>query len=173
MTMTLFLMCIKIFFCRVLDVSLATLRTILTVKGKRLMAALAGFFEVMIWFLVVRNAFNSSESGIVLAIAYAGGFAAGTYIGGLVAKKVIKGTVDVHIVTSGHNDELFSAIRSRGYAVTTVNVNSSEFGGEKYMGFAEVKTSNLEDFKKIVYQYDPGAFISVQETTYVHNGFIK
>ncbi len=171
MTTTLFLLCLKIFFCRILDVSLMTLRTILTVKGKKLMAALAGFFEVMIWFLVVRNALSSNESGIALAIAYAAGFATGTYIGGLIAKRVIKGTVDVHIVTS--NSELFSEIRSKGYAVTTVNVNSSEFGGEKYMGFAEVKTSNLEDFKKIVYQYDPGAFISVQETTYVHNGFIK
>ena len=171
MTMSLFLMCLKIFFCRILDVSLMTLRTILTVKGKKLMAAIAGFFEVMIWFLVVRNALSSNESGIALAIAYAAGFATGTYIGGLIAKKVIKGTVDVHIVTS--NSDLFSQIRSAGYAITSVNVNSSEYGGEKYMGFAEITSTSLEDFQKIVYQHDPHAFISVQETTYVHNGFIK
>ena len=171
--MTLLLMCLKIFFCRILDVSLGTIRTILTVKGKPVFAALSGFLEVMIWFLVVRNAFNSDESGIILAIAYAGGFAAGTYIGGLLASKVIKGTVDVRIVTSDKNAELFAAIRRAGFAVSTVNVNPSEFAGEKYMGFAEIKASHLEKFKKLIYDYDPQAFVSVRETKYVHNGFIK
>ncbi len=166
-------MCLKIFFCRILDVSLGTLRTILTVKGKPLVAALTGFFEVMIWFLVVRNAFNSEESGIILAIAYAGGFAAGTFIGGRIAGKVIRGTVDVRIVTSNKNDAVFSEIRKQGYAVSTVTVNPSEFSGEKYMGFAEIKASNLEKFKKLIYEHDPHAFVSVRETKYVHNGFIK
>ena len=43
--MTLFLMCIKIFFARVIDVSLGTFRTINTVKGRNSIAALIGIID--------------------------------------------------------------------------------------------------------------------------------
>ena len=42
----LLISCIKIFFCRIMDVSLGTVRTILTVKGKTLLSAVIGFAEV-------------------------------------------------------------------------------------------------------------------------------
>ncbi|MBQ8996018.1 MAG: DUF2179 domain-containing protein [Oscillospiraceae bacterium] len=173
MTLSLFLLCLRIFFSRILDVSLATVRTMLTVKGKTKTAALVGFVEIMIWFLAVRTAFNSDEAGIVLAIAYAGGFATGTFIGGLLSSKLIKGTVTVEIVTSGKDDNLITAIRNAGFAVTVVNVNSSEYSGEKYMLFAQIASDRLEEFKKLVYDNDDKAFIIVQESKYVYNGFIK
>ena len=171
--MALFWLCVKIFFSRILDVSLGTVRTMLVVKGKTKLASLVGFVEIMIWFLVVRTAFNSSEAGIILAIAYAGGYAAGTYIGGILAKKLIKGTVTVQIVTSGKNDDLIAEIRNSGFAVTVVNVNSSEYSGEKYMLFAQIASDRQDEFKALIYKNDPTAFIIVQESKYVYNGFIK
>ena len=173
MSVSLLLLCLKIFFARILDVSLGTIRTMLTVKGKPNAAACVGFIEIIIWFLAVRTAFNSDEAGIVLAIAYAGGFAAGTFIGGKISAKLIKGTVTVQIVTSGKDDNLISAIRSAGFAVTVVNVNSSEYSGEKYMLFSQIASNRLTEFKKLMYDMDPTAFIIVQESKYVYNGFIK
>ena len=173
MSTSLLLLCLRIFFSRILDVSLATVRTMLTVKGKSKTAACVGFVEIIIWFLAVRTAFNSDEAGIILAIAYAGGFAAGTFIGGIISSKFIKGTVTVQIVTSGKNDDLISAIRNAGFAVTVVNVNSSEYSGEKYMLFAQIASDRLSEFKQLVYDKDDRAFIIVQESKYVYNGFIK
>ena len=46
--MTTFLMCIKIFCARLIDVSLGTFRTINTVKGKDLAAASIGLIEIII-----------------------------------------------------------------------------------------------------------------------------
>lgn len=50
--MSLFILCTKIFIARIVDVSLATFVTVLTVKGKRLVATIFGFIDVIIWFLV-------------------------------------------------------------------------------------------------------------------------
>ena len=36
-------LCLKIFFVRILDVSLGTVRTMFTVKGNRITASLVGF----------------------------------------------------------------------------------------------------------------------------------
>ncbi|MBQ2086209.1 MAG: DUF2179 domain-containing protein [Oscillospiraceae bacterium] len=173
LTKEVIILCLKIFFSRILDVSLGTLCTIFTVKGKSKTASLIGFVQIMIWFLAVRTAFNSSEGGLLLAIFYAGGYAVGTYVGGILAKKLIKGTANVQIVSSTKDDKLVNAIRDAGFGISVVNVNPSQFGGEKYMIFAEVDTKRIEELRSLIYSIDSKAFITVQETKIVYNGFIK
>ncbi len=173
LTKEVIILCFKIFFSRILDVSLGTLCTIFTVKGKSKTASLIGFVQIMIWFLAVRTAFNSSEGGLLLAIFYAGGYAVGTYVGGILAKKLIKGTANVQIVSSTKDDKLVNAIRDAGFGISVVNVNPSQFGGEKYMIFAEVDTKRIEELRSLIYSIDSKAFITVQETKIVYNGFIK
>ena len=86
--MLLFL-CLKIFFVRIIDVSLGTVRTIFSVKGKNLIASLIGFVEITVWFLVVKEALNTTESGLIIGISYSLGFAVGTYVGGILSNKFI------------------------------------------------------------------------------------
>ena len=94
------LLCVKIFFCRILDVSLSTVRTILSVRGKTLQATAIGFFETLVWFLIVREALASDAGGLALAVSYAGGFAAGTFVGGQLANLLIKGDLTLQVITS-------------------------------------------------------------------------
>lgn len=173
LTKDVLILCLKIFFSRILDVSLGTLCTIFTVKGKSKTASLIGFVQIMIWFLAVRTAFNSDQGGILLALFYAGGYAVGTYVGGLLAKKLIKGTATVQIVSSSRDDTLINAIRDAGFAISVVNVNPSQFGGEKYMIFAEIDTKRIDELRSLIYSIDSKAFITIQESKFVYNGFIK
>ena len=172
-TKDVLILCLKIFFSRILDVSLGTLCTIFTVKGKSKTASLIGFVQIMIWFLAVRTAFNSDQGGILLALFYAGGYAVGTYVGGLLAKKLIKGTATVQIVSSSRDDTLINAIRDAGFAISVVNVTPSQFGGEKYMIFAEIDTKRIDELRSLIYSIDSRAFITIQESKLVYNGFIK
>ena len=41
------------------------------------------------------------------------------------------------------------------------------------MIFSEIKSSQLAEFKELVYSLDNKAFVTVQETKYVYNGFFK
>lgn len=172
-TKEVLILCFKIFFSRIMDVSLGTLCTIFTVRGRTRTASLIGFVQIMIWFLAVRTAFSSSEGGLLLAIFYAGGYAVGTYVGGVLANKLIRGTATVQVVSSSRDDDLINAIREAGFAISVVNVNPSQFGGEKYMIFAEIDTKRIEELKSVIYSVDEKAFITVQETKYVFNGSIK
>ena len=74
------LLCLKIFFTRIIDVSLGTFRTIVLIKGRNILAGIIGFFEVFVWFVIVQEALNTSTS-IWVALFYSFGFAAGTIIG--------------------------------------------------------------------------------------------
>ena len=112
----IYILCLKIFLVRILDVSLGTFRTILTVKGKTLYASLVGFFEILVWFLIVKEALNTTESGLIIGISYSLGFAVGTYVGGILSNKFIVMPVSVQIVTSKFEDLLVSLKEKFGYS---------------------------------------------------------
>ena len=76
----MFLICLKIFAARIVDVTLGTIRTITLVQGKTLKATFLAFFEVFIWFVIAREALNIELDSIVIPISYASGYALGTYI---------------------------------------------------------------------------------------------
>ena len=175
--MALIFLCLKIFICRIIDVSLGTLKTIVMVKGKTTLSSIIALIEGSIWFLVVREAllFETPTllDKLVIALAYAGGYASGTYIGGILANKFIVGNVNVQVVTSSKNDKMLDEIRSAGYAITVLDVNTSLLSKKKYMIFSEVTTRQLDEFKSLIYSLDKKAFLMVHETKFVYNGFFK
>ena len=154
-----------------LDVTLGTVRTVQAVKGRTLVAGLIAFFEVVIWFLIVREALQS-EASIWVVIAYSGGYATGTMLGTLISQKCINSIISVEVITSKATPESIDLIRRRGYGISvfeTVN-NLSE---PKHMLLITLNSKNLKDLKKILYDIDPKAFVVVDELKVVHNGYIK
>ena len=170
--MQLFGLCIKIFFVRILDVSLGTLRTMITVKGKNLYASMVGFIEIFVWFLVVKEALNTDQTSIWIAISYSLGFATGTYIGGLLSKKFISGNLSVQVITDNAYPDMVDKLRNEGYGVTVIDVEGKDKEQEKNMLFIEISNKSFNHLQKIVKQIDHDAFIVVNETKYVLNGFI-
>lgn len=171
--MEILLLCIKIFFVRIIDVSMGTFRTIVTVKGKKLLASLIGFVEVFIWFVIVKEALNTESTSIFIAFAYAGGYATGTFIGSALSEKLIKGNFGVQVITSKKDDELVAFLKKNGFGVSVIDVRSEKEQNEKYMLFIEIDKSKFEDLQKLIKKYDPNAFIVVNETKKVYNGYFS
>ncbi len=173
----LIFLCIKIFFCRIIDVSLSTVRMVVIVKGKTVLASLIAFIEGLIWFLVVREAllFNATSSidNLIIAIVYSAGFAVGTFCGTKISNLYVQTMVLIQVITSKKDDSIIEELRSAGYAISAININASNFGPEKYMLLSEISSTHLNDFKSLVNKLDPKAFIVVNETKYVFNGFFR
>lgn len=81
---------VLIFLARVTDVSLATLRMLLLVRGKRLLAASIGLFEVTIFVIVLKYVVDRLTDPFSVA-AYALGFATGNIVGSLIEEKWLWG----------------------------------------------------------------------------------
>ena len=140
------------------------------IKGKSLMASIIGFVEVFIWFMIVREALNTSESGLIIAVSYSPGFATGTYIGSFLSSMFIEGTLGVEVITT--NKDLASIIRNEGYAVSEVDVKGQK-DEKKYMLIIEIKNKRLKDLKALINSKDKSAFVMVSETKLVQNGYFK
>lgn len=165
------LLCLKIFFIRILDVSLGTIRTIITVKGKTIVASIIGFIELFVWFVIVKEAINTEETSLFVAFSYAGGFAVGTFLGSILSNKFIQGTLNVQVITS--KPELIDKLRENGYAVSVMDIKGQDISKGKYMLFIGINNRSFDNLKENIQRIDKKAFIVVNETKYVQNGFIK
>ena len=163
-------LCIKIFLVRILDVSLGTIRTIMTVKNKNLIASIIGFVEITIWFLVVKEAINTDSNSIFIVISYALGFSTGTYIGGIISYKYIKGYVTVHVITN--NKTLETILRKHKYGVTKLKIDGMN-QDDKQMLIIQISNKRLEELKLLISKIDSKAFLVISDTKYIQNGFIK
>ena len=165
-TNSLLRMCVIVFLARIVDVSMATFRTVLTVKGKTVKATCIAFFETLIWFLMIKEALNvETNSGIetmTIALAYAGGYAAGTFIGGMLSKQ-IETTIQVQVVSSKKDMAMIKTLQDTGYELTLLSTEATQFAGEKYIIISAITNKQLKAFKSLVYHLDPKAFISISE----------
>lgn len=169
--MAIFIKFMTIFCARVLDVSLGSLRIIFIGKGKPKVAFLMAFIEVCIWFMVAKDVLSGGEWWYMFP--YALGYATGTFLGIKINEKFVTGNLGVQIVTSTKNEELIEILKNRGYAMSIVDVKGSFNRTEKYMLFLEINKLKYENLIKIVNEHDPQAFVTVNDTRYVVNGFIK
>ena len=161
---------------RTIDMCLASLRTVFTVKDKPQIAAPIGFVEAFFWFMIVKAALDYAISNpvvdtIVLAIAYSLGFALGTLLGGTLSRKFIKSKIHVQIVLSSKNDEIVKEIKEKGFGQTILTAKGANSNIETYMIFVETDSDKLKELRTIINTKDEKAFVSVSESKSVFNGF--
>lgn len=167
--MSLLFLCIKIFFARILDVSISTVRTLIMLKKKGYVTTILAFLEVFIWFIVAKEALVTEIDSIFIPISYSLGYATGTFIGTYICNNFIKNIISVQIVIKKNKASLIKAIKDNGFAVSILDLKNNKNG----FLICEINSKNQNKLIKIIRKYDPNAFIIVNETKYVQNGFIK
>lgn len=165
----LFIKCIEIFLARIIDVSLGTVKTILLVKGKTITPFFIAIFEILVWYLVAREALNTEEDTILIGVSYALGYATGTLIGSKLSK-YIKGVVGVQIISNNTN-KLVNILRNNGYVLSVIELKNNYNNND--MLYIQVNNNRLKELFKIINKYDNNAFVVVNETKMVQNGLIK
>ncbi len=171
--MELFFLCLKIFCARILDVSIGTIRTMLMVKGKTFIMVILAFVEVFIWFVVAREALITDVKSIFIPISYSLGYASGTLIGSCIANHFIKGIVGVQVVIEKGNKRLMNAIRKHNYAVSVIDLKDDFNGNKRDMLYFQINHKHLKQLISLIKKYDENAFIVVNDTKAVQNGFLK
>ncbi len=167
------LLCIKIFFARLLDVSLATFRTMVLVKGQKILPAILGFFEVLVWLMVVEETLKTEVDSLWVPVSYAAGYAIGSLIGTWFSNKFLKSMCAVQVVTDKTNAKLINAIKKAGYGLSIVDLKKDPDTDKKEMLFIEVNNTSVKKLKELINKYDKNAFIVVSDSKFVINGYIK
>ena len=120
-----FVLPLLIFLARILDVSIGTIRIILISKGKKILVPLLGFFEVLIWILAISRIVQNLDNPLCY-LAYAGGFAAGNYIGLIIEERLSLGMLLIRIITQKDATCLIKSLQQNGYGTTCLEASGAK-----------------------------------------------
>lgn len=158
---------VLIFLARICDVTIGTIRIIMVSKGNKLISPMLGFFEVLIWLIAIGQIMQNLNN-IFCYIAYAGGFAAGNYIGILLEEKLAMGTLMIRLIVKDPLPEFISLLRSQNFGTTIINGQGSQ--GKVDVIYCLIKRADLERVVNIIHQFHPKAFYSIEDVRLVREG---
>lgn len=156
-----------IFFSRVCDVSIGTLRHVFISKGIRQIVPVLGFFEVLIWIIVVAQIMKNLNN-VACYLAWAGGFATGTYVGLLIEERLALGLQVIRIITNQNCDELLSELKQANHGVTVLDGQGAV--GPVKMIFTVMKRKNVQQVVLLIRKYNPTAFYSIEDIKDISQG---
>lgn len=150
---------ILIFLARVIDVSIGTVRTIMVIGGMRFIASVLGFVEVCVWALAVGGMVSYLPNPFAI-LAFAGGFATGSYVGMMIESKMALGYRIVRVINSKPEHDVAGQLRKNGYKVT--RLDGSGMNGPVEIAFTAIKRRRLPETLELVRTIAPEAFVSVE-----------
>ncbi len=161
---------VLIVLARIIDVTIGTLRIIFVSKGLKIAAPLLGFFEVLIWLLAIGQIMQNLTNPVNY-IAYATGFAIGTYIGIAVEHKIAMGISLVRVITVKDAYLLIDHLRERGQTVTALDAEGNR--GPVKVIFTVVKRRQLKTIIDTIKEFNPNAFYTIEDIGFAHRHVIQ
>ncbi|MDX1628095.1 MAG: DUF5698 domain-containing protein [Fulvivirga sp.] len=148
-----------IFFARIVDVSINTVRIIFVMTGRKGISTILGFLESLIWLLAIGQIFKHMDN-VYSYIAYPAGFAAGIYVGMIIEEKLALGKVVVRIISPENIDSMVSYLQKRRYKYSIISGESDH--GQEQIIFTVVERDALPEVKTVIAEEIPSAFYTVE-----------
>jgi|YNPNPStandDraft_1061719.scaffolds.fasta_scaffold24506_3 uncharacterized protein YebE (UPF0316 family) len=160
-----------IVFCmRVVDMSLDTVRLIMTVRGRRLMAGGIGVIQALVFILAVSAVLKGPLTAWNVA-GYALGFGTGVMLGMFFEERLAIGFNLFRIYSPGHGHEIAEALRAAGHAATEFPAYGRE--GTLIVVHCVVSRRDAPHVRAIIEQNDPAAFVTVEEARPMQRGYFR
>lgn len=165
-----YLMPLIIFFARVTDVTIGTLRIVFITRGNRFTATFLGFCEVFVWLLIVSQVINNMDN-IFNFLSYAAGYAFGNYVGVFVENKLAFGNQMLRIITQKPAKQLINYFNRMNYHYT--NIPAEGNAGDVNVLFTIIKRKNLEKVIEQVKIFNPNAVYTIEDIRTVQDGMLQ
>jgi uncharacterized protein YebE (UPF0316 family) len=161
---------IIIFLLRVVGVTLATVRVLITLRGQKIPAAIMGFFEVLVYVLAIGAVVNNL-SNVWNLLGYCLGFAAGTLVGMTIDDYLALGYATVSVISRYKGQNLAEAVREAGYGAT-VEWGQGRAGTVGVVRIT-VRRREVSSVVELADQADPDAFVTVEEARSIRRGYLR
>jgi uncharacterized protein YebE (UPF0316 family) len=156
-----------IFIARTCDVSLGTLRNVFIGKGMKRVVPIVAFFEVLIWLISIRQVMNNLNNPICY-IAFAGGFATGTFVGMFIERRLALGLQVLRIITAQDARTLIHALTEANVGITVLDGHGAK--GPVKIIFTIIKRKDLQQIRDLIRKHNPNAFYSIEDIRHANLG---
>jgi uncharacterized protein YebE (UPF0316 family) len=158
-----------IFFLRILDVPVGTLRVMYMVRGDRRKAVPLAFVESLVWLYAISRVMKNVDHPVHM-LAFAAGFASGTLVGMTLERWIASGHVLVRVISDVGKEKLADQVRAAGFGVTLVTGEGRE--GEQEILFIVALRRRAQELLDLVRRLDEGAFVTIDPVQKAMGGYL-
>lgn len=162
-----------IFFGKIIEVSVSTVRIVLINRGERLKGAIAGFFEISLWIVVTGTVLVGFQEDLIRCVIFAIAFAIGNYVGSWLESKLAFGLSSIQVIISKDDsaDSLVQELRDNGFGVTVTEGEGK--AGKREILLLHLKRKRIPAAISLIKAKLKDAVITVNDVRVVNGGFIK
>lgn len=158
-----------IFFSKVIENALATLRLIVVANGKKWLGAILQFCIALVWVLVTGIVVVNIQKDPLKIVFFALGSFIGSYVGSVIEEKMAMGNNMVLVIIDRNLEDLItSSIRIEGYQVTVMDGKGLK--EEKSILLIMVPRKKRRHLVSIIKEYDKNALIIAEVARTINGG---
>ena len=161
---------LAIFLARLADVSMGTVRQILIIRGRRGIASISAFFEIMIWIIAISRVVTQLDK-VYYVFAFAFGFASGNYLGSYIEERIALGYLFAYIMPKKRSNNLAQKLRKAGFGVTVIH--GTGLKGPEPVYNVLFKRKDAQKLLRIIKKYDRNAFYTLIDVRAKSGGFVR
>lgn len=160
-----------VFMGKLTEVSIASLRTQLIVKGQRIAGALLACIEYVMWFVIASVALNKYSSDPLMVVLLTVSFALGQIAGSFIEEKMALGNCMLNMIFVEESKAMSAAalLRANGFSLTTF-MGQGIGESERTIAMMTVRRKNLSLVKRLIHGVDPKVVISVTPMVNMEGG---
>lgn len=158
---------VLIFLARICDQSIGTLRIIFVSKGKKFIAPILGFFEVLIWITAISKIMQNLDN-YVNYIAYAAGFATGNLVGMIIEEKLALGIQLIRVFAHQNGPGLVKSLNSKGFGATGIEAHGAV--DKVHIIYTIVHRNEMAAVLNIIDEFNPKAFYTIEDIRAANEG---
>lgn len=158
-----------IFFARIIDVSLGTVRMILVIRGNKYPAAIIGFFEILVYTLALGLVVGNLDDPVKLLV-FCSGFALGILVGSIIEEKLSLGYRGLQAIIDRQNAYIIEELRNEGFPVTCWEA-SGRLGPKLVLSIVTTR-SNAAKLAERILAKDCEAFLMFIEPKHFRGGYV-
>jgi uncharacterized protein YebE (UPF0316 family) len=159
-----------IFVLRVVGIAISTLRVLAMMRGKKIAAFVAGFFEVLTYVVAIAEVVNNLDN-VWNVLGYCLGFSVGTVAGMALDDRTSSGFANVRVISRYKTQSIIEEIHKAGFGATAGWGHGR--GGTVGMILVVVQRKEIDKVCRIAESVDPAAFITIEDARFVRRGYVQ
>lgn len=162
-----------IFFGKILEVTVSTIRMVLINRGERVKGTMVAFFDSVLWLLITGTVLDGFQDDPMRMVVFALAFAVGNYMGSWFEDKLAFGLSSVQVIVpeGPQSVELADSLRKDNFAVTVIKGTGRN--GNRDILMLHLKRKRIAEAVTLVNTMLPGAVVVVNDSKIISGGYIS
>ena len=162
-----------IFFGKILEVTVSTIRMVLINRGERVKGTLVAFFDSTLWLLITGTVLEGFQEDPLRMLVFALAFAVGNYMGSWLEDKLAFGLSSIQVIVPEGPESitLADSLRKDHFAVTVIKGTGRN--GKRDILLLHLKRKRIAEAVGLINTMLPEAVIVVNDSKIISGGYIS